>query len=225
MALGQVLKEARESKDLTVSEVAVITRMTSQVVSEIEKEDFHRFTAGLYWRSYIKLYAETMNVDPEPLIEEFVVLFNAQPTDKPVDEQKPKPVKKRDYNIFPTGETALEKIEKKKNFSENMDGCKEKIDKFNKKTAPVLRDFSSKSVGISKRVFGMIGGCFVNLRKSNPTYLYGALGVVVALIVIIIAVSSFKSYRKDNPKMTEEIIVTGVRAGIQAPEPYFNVTE
>jgi transcriptional regulator with XRE-family HTH domain len=225
MALGQVLKEARESKDLTVSEVAVITRMTSQVVAEIEKEDFHRFTAGLYWRSYIKLYAETMNVDPAPLIEEFTFLFNAKPEEKPADQQKPKPVKKRDYNIFPTGETALEKIEKKKNFSENMDGCKEKLDKFNKKTAPVLRDFSAKSASISKKVFGTIGGCFTNLKQSNPTYLYGALGVVVALIVIIIAVSSVKSYRKDNPKTTKEIIVTDVRVGIQAPEPYFSVTE
>jgi transcriptional regulator with XRE-family HTH domain len=224
MALGQVLQEARESKDLTVSEVAVITRMTSQIVSEIEKEDFHRFTAALYWRSYIKLYAETMNVDPEPLLEEFMTLFNKKSAEKPAD-QKPKPVKRRDYNIFPTGETAIEKMEKKKKFSENVDSCKDKFDKFNKKTAPVLKSFSTKFMVTTKQLVGKTGTCFSNLKKANPTYLYGSLGVIIVLIVIIVAVSSIKSYRKEHPKTVNEIIVTEIRSGIEAPEPYFNTTE
>ncbi len=221
MALGQVLKEARESKDLTVSEVAVITRMTSQIVSEIEKEDFHRFTAGLYWRSYIKLYAETMNVDPEPLIEEFTNIFNKKPAEKAA-EQSPKPVKKRDYNIFPTGETALEKMEKKKKFSENMDSCKNKLDKFSKKASPVLKSFSAKSMVLMKQFSEKTVICFSNLKKADPKYLYGSLGAVIALILIIIAVSSFRSYRKVHPKTVQKIVVTEVRAGIEAPEPYFN---
>ena len=224
MALGQVLQEARESKDLTVSEVAVITRMTSQIVSEIEKEDFHRFTAALYWRSYIKLYAETMNVDPEPLLEEFMTLFNKKSAEKPAD-QKPKPVKRRDYNIFPTGETAIEKMEKKKKFSENVDSCKDKFDKFNQRTAPALKSFSTKCMVATKQLVGKAGTCISNLKKANPTYLYGSLGVIIALIVIIVAVSSFKSYRKEHPKTVKEIVVTEIRAGIEAPEPYFNTTE
>ncbi|MDA3799427.1 MAG: helix-turn-helix domain-containing protein [Kiritimatiellae bacterium] len=220
MALGQVLKEARESKDLTVSEVAVITRMTSQIVSEIEKEDFHRFTAGLYWRSYIKLYAETMNVDPEPLLEEFMVLFNGKAKTK-ATEQKPTPVKKRDFNIFPTGETALEKIDKKK-ISDNLDGYKEKMESFNKKAGPALKKASSKAVATSKQLLVKLSGGFKKLSELKPVYLYSALGVVVGVIIITIAVSSFKSYRKNNPKTINEVVVTDVRAGIEVPEPYFD---
>lgn len=224
MALGEVLKAARESKNLTVSEVAVITRMTSQIVSEIEKEDFHRFTAGLYWRSYIRLYAETMSVDPEPLIEDFVTIFENKTAEKPL-EQKPKPVKKRDYNIFPTGETALQKIGKKKKFSENVGDCKEKLDKFNEKAVPIIKNIFEKFIIIAKQLAGKIGVLFSNLKRANPTYLYGSLGLVVLLIATTIAISSFKSYRKEHPKAIKQVIVTEIRAGIEAPEPYFDTTE
>lgn len=218
MALGQILKEARESKDLTVSEVAVITRMTSQIVSEIENEDFHRFTAELYWKSYIKLYAETMGLDPTPLVEEFVNIFEGRKQPKPVEEKKPKPAKKRDYNIFPTGETALEKIEKK-NYSENINSMKNKVVELASKALPVLKDTAVKCRALCRTAFRQsIEFC----KEVKPLYLYSSIGVVCCIILVFIGVSSLKSYRDKHPKQrTEKVVVSEMRIGVKLPEPYY----
>ncbi len=75
MALGLILKEARERKGLTPQQVAEATRMMVQVVEDLEREDFRRIAAPLYGRGFIKLYAECVGVDPEPLVCEFVEIY------------------------------------------------------------------------------------------------------------------------------------------------------
>jgi len=45
MALGQILREAREHKGLTTRQVAESTRMLVQIVEELEREDFRRIAA------------------------------------------------------------------------------------------------------------------------------------------------------------------------------------
>lgn len=76
MALGKILQTAREQKGLTVSQVADGTRMMSQVVEELEREDFHRFAAAIYGRGFVKLYAEFLGIEAAPLIAEFNELYS-----------------------------------------------------------------------------------------------------------------------------------------------------
>ena len=42
MSLGDTLRRAREEKKLTTSQVAETTRMLSQVVEDLEREDYRR---------------------------------------------------------------------------------------------------------------------------------------------------------------------------------------
>lgn len=72
MALGRILKEARLKRRLTASEVAAGTRMKVQTVEAIEKEDFSKIPAPLYCKGFIKLYADFLGLDPDPLILEYV---------------------------------------------------------------------------------------------------------------------------------------------------------
>jgi|GEM_PF-5874720 len=76
MALGRILREEREKRGLTLSQVAMATRMKIQVVEAIENEDFRRFSAALYGKGFIKIYAEFLNLDPKPLIEDYLVRAN-----------------------------------------------------------------------------------------------------------------------------------------------------
>jgi transcriptional regulator with XRE-family HTH domain len=78
MALGERLKRAREAMGLTASEVAAGTNMKVQLVQEIEAENFSRFVAPIYGRGFIKLYAEHVNVDPDPLIAEYMSIVEAE---------------------------------------------------------------------------------------------------------------------------------------------------
>ena len=72
MALGMKLKQAREAMGLTESDIAERTHIMVQMVSEIEAEDFHRFSAPIYGKGFIKLFAKTVGLDPAPLVAEFM---------------------------------------------------------------------------------------------------------------------------------------------------------
>lgn len=72
MAIGPTLQEARLKKQLTPSQVAEITRMKVQLVEDLEKDDFHRIAATIYGKGFIKLFAECVDLDPKPLIADYV---------------------------------------------------------------------------------------------------------------------------------------------------------
>lgn len=72
MALGKILKNAREAKGLSPTDVAEQTNMMVQIVEELENENFHRIAAPIYGRGFLKLYAELLGIDAQPLIDEFM---------------------------------------------------------------------------------------------------------------------------------------------------------
>ncbi|MFA7173857.1 MAG: helix-turn-helix domain-containing protein [Kiritimatiellia bacterium] len=72
MALGKTLKNAREAMGLSPANVAEQTNMMVQIVEDLESEDFHRIAAPIYGRGFLKLYAELLRIDPQPLIDEFM---------------------------------------------------------------------------------------------------------------------------------------------------------
>lgn len=72
MALGETLRKAREAMGLTEAEVADRTHIMSSMVREIEAEDYHRFSAPIYGKGFIKLYAKFVGLDPAPLVAEFL---------------------------------------------------------------------------------------------------------------------------------------------------------
>ena len=76
MALGTILREAREQQGFSVAQVAEATHMMTRVVEEIEREDFQRIAAPIYGRGFVKLYAEFLNLDAEPLVKEFNEIFS-----------------------------------------------------------------------------------------------------------------------------------------------------
>jgi len=79
MALGETLKEARKAKNLVPSEVAAKTRMKVQIVEALEAEDFDKIAAPIYGKGFIKLYAELVDLDPRPLIDEYTARLGSEP--------------------------------------------------------------------------------------------------------------------------------------------------
>ena len=75
MSLGETLRLAREEKGQTISQVAEATRMMVQIVEDLEREDFRRIAAPIYGRGFIKLYAEHLGLDSEPLAREFMEIY------------------------------------------------------------------------------------------------------------------------------------------------------
>ena len=76
MALGTILREAREQQGYSAAQVAEATHMMVQIVEELEREDFQRIAAPIYGRGFVKLYAEFLGIDPVPLVKEFSEIFS-----------------------------------------------------------------------------------------------------------------------------------------------------
>lgn len=92
MSLGQTLQKARESRKLTASQVAAATHMKVQTVEAIEQEDFSRMPAAIYCKGFIKLYAEYLGLESEPLIREYVERFITPPAPPPEAQEDNTPV-------------------------------------------------------------------------------------------------------------------------------------
>ena len=77
-SFGETLRAAREAKGLTTSQIAAKTRMLVQIVEEMENEDFHRIAAPIYGRGFVKLYADCVDLDPLPLVKEFMDIYEGR---------------------------------------------------------------------------------------------------------------------------------------------------
>ena len=67
--IGQKLKSAREAKGVSVSEAAASTKILSKFIEAMEDDNFEKLSAPIYVKSFVRLYAKYLNLDPLPLIE------------------------------------------------------------------------------------------------------------------------------------------------------------
>lgn len=73
---GATLRQAREAKGLTLNDVATTTHMMVQMVEDLENERFGRIAAPIYGRGFVKLYCNMVGLDSEPLVAEFMEIYN-----------------------------------------------------------------------------------------------------------------------------------------------------
>jgi transcriptional regulator with XRE-family HTH domain len=68
---GQELKAAREALGKSTSEMAQATRITMQQLQGLEADDYSSIPAPMYVRGFIKLYAQELGLNPEPLVARY----------------------------------------------------------------------------------------------------------------------------------------------------------
>ena len=121
---GKALRDAREAKGLSVAQLADVTHMTVNTINELENEDFSHIPAPIYGRGFVKLYCETVGLDPKPLLAEFMDILNGnrddcireRPTagtapvapEEPVGVPQEEPAATDDPAPAPAAETAAE---------------------------------------------------------------------------------------------------------------------
>lgn len=87
---GNTLRAAREAKGLTQNDIAQKTHMMIQTVEGLESENFSRIVAPIYGRGFVKLYCEVVGLEPKPMIDAFMELYNGTHS-KPVEHEAPAP--------------------------------------------------------------------------------------------------------------------------------------
>ena len=101
--LGQKLKAAREAKGITESDAGRATKILTKLIISMESDDFSDMTVPIYAKGFIRLYANYLGIDPQPLVEEYIQKHAPGP--KPLIDE----------------ESQLQKNTQGKSFSLNLD--------------------------------------------------------------------------------------------------------
>ena len=83
---GGNLRVAREQRGLSLSELAVRTKIPLAALEALERNDVSRLPGGIFLRSIVRAYATEIGADPESAVRDFLAAIPQQP---PHDRQQP----------------------------------------------------------------------------------------------------------------------------------------
>ena len=74
-AFGPNLRRIRIQKGISVEQIATATKISADLLSGLERNDFSRWPVGIYARAYVRQYAYAIGVDPDSTVDEFCRWF------------------------------------------------------------------------------------------------------------------------------------------------------
>lgn len=104
--IGELLRNARESKGINIQEAQEATKIRSKYLLAIEDGDFGVLPPGeVYLRGFIRTYAEYLGLDPSEVIERYDVIKAREEaearrkSEEKTEKPRPKPVIKFGVNL------------------------------------------------------------------------------------------------------------------------------
>jgi len=70
--IGQRLEAARQAKGVSVSEAGRATKILSKFIEAMEHDDFGALSAPVYAKSFIRMYAQYLGLEAQPLVDEYI---------------------------------------------------------------------------------------------------------------------------------------------------------
>lgn len=102
LEIGATLREARIRKGLELADCEQATRIRSRYLRALEEERFDAIPAPVYVRSFLRTYAELLEVDADLLLDEYTFRFEPEPA---VREHEVRPLPpKRPRRRMPGGQ-------------------------------------------------------------------------------------------------------------------------
>ncbi|MCB1023355.1 MAG: helix-turn-helix domain-containing protein [Acidobacteria bacterium] len=84
-SLGEKLRQAREEKGISISEVAEQTRISPIYLESIENDDYRTLPGGIFNKGFIKSFAKYVGVDEQEAMQDYAQLSASQVG---IDDQK-----------------------------------------------------------------------------------------------------------------------------------------
>jgi cytoskeleton protein RodZ len=85
---GNLLKKQRESKNLSIAQVAKSTRVRAVYLQAMESDDFAALPSPVHARGFLRVYADFIGLDPEVLIEKLSSELRFKTIEKFVKDSK-----------------------------------------------------------------------------------------------------------------------------------------
>ncbi len=88
LTLGEKLRQAREEKGFTISEVAEQTRISSLYLQSIENDDYNTLPGGIFNKGFVKSFAKFVGVDEQEALDDYGRLISQTEGATDVDDVK-----------------------------------------------------------------------------------------------------------------------------------------
>lgn len=86
--LGEKLRQAREARDISISEVAEQTRISPSYIESIENDDYRPLPGGIFNKGFVKSYAKVVGIDETEALADYARLIADQEGSQYSDEPK-----------------------------------------------------------------------------------------------------------------------------------------
>jgi transcriptional regulator with XRE-family HTH domain len=77
-SFGRRLKMERESREIPLETIAASTKIKRSLLADLERDDLSKWPQGIFGRGFVREYAASIGLAPEPVVAEFVRLFAEQ---------------------------------------------------------------------------------------------------------------------------------------------------
>jgi hypothetical protein len=74
-SLGARLRCERERRQIALRSISESTKIGVALLEGLERDDVSRWPSGIFRKSFLRLYARAIGLDPEPIVREFVELY------------------------------------------------------------------------------------------------------------------------------------------------------
>jgi cytoskeleton protein RodZ len=85
---GAQLKQARESRGISLRQIATSTKISVVALEALERGDFSRLPGGIFSRAFVRSYALEVGLNPDQIVEQFLVELGAA---VPAEDDTPRP--------------------------------------------------------------------------------------------------------------------------------------
>src|SRR3954470_20432453 len=72
---GQMLRDARERRGVSLRQIANATKISIAVLEALERNDISKLPGGIFGRAFVRSYAIEVGLDPETTIQRFIAQF------------------------------------------------------------------------------------------------------------------------------------------------------
>lgn len=208
--VGEILKNAREKKGLTIESLEKKTRIVSRYIEALENNEFDKLPGEIYVKGFIKTISDKLLLDSDKVLERYNLQINedrfeedlyksdknAKPTKKE-KESKTKKEKKIEDSAISSSEATNIEIEKAA-----ISNVNEEFNKVKPKIRSNISNAESDLLATTRRDLDRLR----SRRKSFPIV---PVIVVLAILVIFAVIVVFFIRRKnnnDNRKNEVEIV-------------------
>ena len=82
---GEDLKRERELRKIPLREISESTKINLRYLEALERNDFEHLPGGVFARGFVRAYAQFIGVDPESMVNAYLLELKAQQGEAPVD--------------------------------------------------------------------------------------------------------------------------------------------